>query len=138
MQAHSSVDDESIGKIYEDLKALLQDGHTKEARLFLDTFDFSGNWDQLLHHSMLKRNCPVSKLIVIQVAQRRLLTKEQIQMRVSQVDHEIQKDFMNRLGDYIKSAEFDQKLEEYQNVRQTVGHHLKTNLGVPLLNPNAF
>lgn len=136
MQAHSSVNDESIEEIYEQLKLRLQDGRKQDALLYLHTINFAEVWDRLLHHSMKHRNCPVSKLIVVQIANRKLLTREQIQKRISQVDHEIQKEFMARLSNFAKSPEFERQLEEYNAVRHTVGRTMQAAIGTPLLNPN--
>lgn len=135
---HQTSDDESIKEIYEHLKMLLQDCNTKEARKYLSTIDFLEIWGQLLHRAMRKRNCPVSKLIVVHVVHCRLLTREQIQLVVSKVDHEIQKAFISRLGDYIKSRDFEEKLEGYENVRSTVSSQLRITNGTELLHPKAF
>lgn len=138
MQSQATAQEESIKETYQKLKKLLQDNEVKAARAYLRTINFRDQWEDLLHYAMTKRNCPVTKLIIVHVVHCRLLTKTEIQRRVSVIDHRIQKEFIGRLQEYLKSEAFDIRLEEYSAVRKTVGMQLQASAGVALINPNAF
>lgn len=137
----TSQDDENcqeIEIIYETIKSLVRRSEIKSARHFLRENKFSENWEQLLHHSMVRRNCPVTKLIVVEIANSRFLTPDEICRKISVVDHQITLAFAKRVKDYIGSDEFDKEFQKYENVRRTAASQMQYRIGRNLLNPNKF
>ncbi|HMQ01842.1 MAG TPA: hypothetical protein PKD79_02100 [Candidatus Doudnabacteria bacterium] len=138
MQSQATAEEFDVEKIYQDLRDLLLEKDVRGARKYLSGLKFREVWDKVLHHAMKKRNCPVTKLIIVHAANRGIVSREEIQKRVSIIDHEIQKSFSSRIRDYLDSGDFTKALEEYSAVRFTAGSQLKTSTNLSILNPNAF
>jgi hypothetical protein len=132
------VPPEEIERVYGYTKDLVMNGHMSEVKNFLHNSNFAIIWEPLLHHAMIQQNCPVTKRILIQLINSKILEPDEIQMRVSKIDHAVSLDFQKRVRDYLKSDEFEAAFENHSNVRMTAENQLKHRLGLPFLEPKHF
>lgn len=120
------------------LRNLLKSGQIIQAqRLFTDE-DWSGMWQNLLHYAMLRRNCQVSVLIIKSAIRIERLTEYELVEIISKIDHDVSKDFAQRIRDSIQTGRFEEEFVKYSKVRTTVSKQVASRIGRGLLNPNEF
>jgi hypothetical protein len=129
---------EAIKDTLQNAKEALFNGHYAKAEIFLSPAYFPRIWEGLLHHSMVKKNCPVTKLIIVHLIRSKILAKKDLALKVSKVDHEVQKEFSRRITDFVKSDEVDKQIAETKKVREVVITQLRFQAGVSLISPKEF
>lgn len=134
----STAFDPTIVEIYHRTKTLMKEGKFNSALAYLRTLPLVENWESLLLHSMRRRNCPVTKLVIKAVITSQVVQPDEIKLRVSKVDHLIQLDFAERVNLYVKSNEFATEYDRYENVRKSAVTQIRSHLNGEFVNPNKF
>lgn len=127
-----------IAEAYQYLKTALLSGNEMSGLVYLCENGFRSQWEPLLHHSMIRRNCPVTKLIARWIIISRIMKQDKLAKRLSRVDHRVQIDFLHKLENYVKSDVFTEEIERYQNVRQTLAREMNFGLNRQLVSPKFF
>lgn len=131
---------DEISNLYTQVKNLLKSEQYQEARKLLQqTRGLEEIWEDLLHLAMERRNCPVTKLVLVVIARLECLTKEDLKNRISRIDHGIQIKFMSRVHEYIESKNFEKEYERYARVRAVAAAQLKGRFGAAgFISPKDF
>lgn len=122
---------------YTKLRNLLLSGQKIEAERLFDSM-LKMPWQDLLHYAMIRRNCPVSILIMKRVIAKERLTRKELHEDVSRISQGVSRDFAERISKKIDSDQFDVEFERYSRVQKVVHTQLRSRTGKGLLNPNKF
>ena len=119
-------------------KEALLDGNSKLTNFYLSKEEFPKIWEELLYFAMVRKNCHVSKLVMVQLIQSKILTRDELALKVSIVDHKMQRVFLEEIREYAKSGKIDEEINRLHRVRNVVHQQLTSQAGVTFLNPNEF
>lgn len=126
-----STTKKEVEEIYEFIKELEQNNQHVEVKKFLDTVDFPTIWQQLLHHAMMHRNCPVTKRIIIHLINSGVVQRDEIVEKVSEVAYDVSFEFSKKVKLYMRSDEFNSVQQDHSRVMAAAQNQLIGRLGQP-------
>lgn len=114
------VAEDSVIKHYVRLKNLLLSEQQDAAVRYFRDQNLIGNWRDLYKFTGTRKNCRVITLIIDMVYQFGNYSEEEFLLEISKATHGIHYDFSQRIRHYLKSGNFDQKLEKYEELNNAV------------------
>ncbi len=135
MQAKQQQEpDGEIADFYYRLRNLIKSGQKESAERFFDNNKLIGVWEPLLHFTMTRRNCEVTKAVLKRVISYCRFTLEEVRVKVSKLLQDITYEFSTRVIVYVNSNEFELEFNRLNKVAETVHSLLKNRTGKGVVN----
>ncbi len=133
-----------IEDAYTRLKLLsLSDQVPAAERLFVQT-DMMNYWEPLLQHTLMRKNCAITKLILKCIIASGKFGYEELQKKVSTMTHRVAFEFAetarfaHRVNKYMDSDEYLQDSVKSEEVFKTAHRILKSRTGKEIVSPSKF